>query len=381
MSFDREVIFVVDPFSDFLRRPCYAFSFCLIIMANSEQVLANSFSSSLIEQLSKAFLELEAHKDASDNKVPWAEIEEHFRNLEKNLKKESEELEAKEKEYEEKESETRTFLAEREAAVAAKEQDFIDRVQELKDAAVAAIADASAQCQPPSVDVGANQDNKVSSSLGDIYSPEEDFAHETGKNAEGMDAMPRLELNQFCEQMDAKGLLKFILQNEKHLNAIREEFSVALERAAEPACLVLDLLEEFYLHDEINQVLDNKDVGALKGMHKSCIVFLKSMDALLARIGPQGADHLLNPETKQKARAIANAWKPKLATAGTDTANENSLEAEAYLRFLTTFRIASEFDEEELCKLVPIVARCHEATELCRSLGLSLKVPGWCPSY
>ncbi|KAJ4714781.1 FRIGIDA-like protein [Melia azedarach] len=344
-------------------------------MASTEQVSGNDTVSSPIEQLSKVFLELEARKNASEDKVHWKVIEEHFRNLETMLKTKSEELEAKEKEYEEKESRTCALLAEREAAVASKEQDFIDRVQKLKDAAVAAIADARANYKPTSLDPVDGRDNhdiKVSSSLGDTESPD-DFPRERSENDKCVDVKPRPELTQFCEQMDAKGLLNFTVENKKNLNAIREELSVALESATEPAHLVLDLLEGFYPPDETNQPLDEKD-AALQGMRKSCIMFIEAMAALLARVDP-GADHLLNPETKQQAKAIADKWKPKLTSAGTDAANANSLEAEAFLQLLATFRIASEFDEDELCKLV-LVVPARQAPELCRSLGLSHKVPG-----
>nr|AIN75613.1 FRIGIDA3a-2 [Dimocarpus longan] len=345
-------------------------------MANTAQVLANDTASSLIEQLGKAFLELEARKGASDNNVQWKEIEEHFCNLEMMLKKKSEEVEAKEKEYEEKESQTRALLAEREAAVAAKEQEFIDRVQELKDAAVAAIEYARANYQQTSLepsDGGGNQDSKVSSSFGDTNSPE-DIPHELGKNAKGVDVKPRPELTQFCKQMDAKGLLNYTMENYKNLYAIRKEFSVALESATEPARWVLDLLEGFYPPNETDQPLAKWD-AALHGMRKSCIMFIEGMAALLARTDP-GGDHLLNPETKQQAKAIADEWKPKLASAGTDPANAKLLEAEAFLQLLATFRIASEFDEEELCKLVLVIAHRRQAPELCHSLGLSHKVPG-----
>ncbi|XP_031277963.1 FRIGIDA-like protein 3 [Pistacia vera] len=345
-------------------------------MANTEQLLANDTPSSMIEQLGKIYLELEAHKNASDNKIQWKEIEEHFRNLEMTLKRKSEELESREKEYEKKESEIRALVAKRMATVADKEQDLIDRVQELKDAAVAAIAEARANYQPTSLDpadVGDNQDSMVSSSLGDTNSPGKYIPHEIGENAKG-DVKPRPEIMQFCKQMDTKGLLNFTMENQKKLFAIREELSVALESAMEPARLVLDLLEGFYPPAETDQPLDKKD-AALQGMRKSCIIFIEAMAALLARTDP-GADHLLNPEIKQQAKAIADEWKPNLASVGNDAANANSLEAEAFLQLLATFRIASEFDEEELCKLVLVVSRRRQAPGLCRSLGLSHKVPG-----
>lgn len=351
-------------------------------MTNSEQGVENNTASSLIEQLARALNELESLKNASEDRVQWMEIELHFRNLDATLKKKFEVLEAREREYMEKEAETHALLAEREAAVVAKEQEFLDRVQELKDAAVAVIAEARANHQPTmseSIDGGDNKDNKVSSSIGDINSPE-DSPPKMGENAEtvAVGIKPSPELTQFCEQMDAKGLLAFTMENQKILYAIRDKLSVALESANEPARLVLDSLEAFYPPSETTQSMDKKD-AALQGMRKSCIMFMEALAALLARIDP-GADHLLNPEIKQQAKAIADEWKPKLASAGIDATNGNSLEADAFLQLLSTFRIASEFDEEELCKLVLVVARRRLAPELCRSLGLTHKMPGWCSS-
>ncbi|KAG4179179.1 hypothetical protein ERO13_A10G090400v2 [Gossypium hirsutum] len=209
-------------------------------MAGIEQCEANDSASSLIEQLYKAVHELEAFKDASENKVHWTEIEQYFCNLEVTLKKKSEELVAKEKEYEVKEAETLALILEKEAVVATKEQDYLDRVQGLKDAAVAAIAEARANFRPTtaeSLDTAENGDTKL-------------------------------------------------------------------------------------------------------------------------------------------AKAIADEWKPKLSNASSGAAIDNSLEAEAFLQLLATFRIASEFDEEQLCKLVFVVAHRRQAPELCRSIGLTPKMPG-----
>ncbi|KAF5463710.1 hypothetical protein F2P56_013854 [Juglans regia] len=129
-------------------------------MADIEQAGAKDTTSSLIDQLGYAFLELEAHKDASKDKVRWMEVEEHFRNLETLLKNKFEELQAKEKEFEEKEAETHSLIAEKVAAVNAKEQALLDRVQELKDAAVTAIAEARANHLPTSVEPVDDGDSK-----------------------------------------------------------------------------------------------------------------------------------------------------------------------------------------------------------------------------
>ncbi|KAF7809889.1 FRIGIDA-like protein 3 [Senna tora] len=334
-------------------------------------------ASSLIEQLGQAFLELEARKESFESKIQWDEIKQHFHDLEAALKKKLEELEAKERDYKKKEAEVHTLLAGKEEVVASKEQDLLDRVQELKDAAVAAIVEARANHQETSLESGdewENRDNKVKSSLGDANSAEDDFPCKSGENGEGV-VKPRPELTHFCEQRDAKGLLNFIVENKRNISVIREELPVALEGVTEPAYLVLDSLEGFYptTTNETTQLGDKMD-AALNGMRKSCILILEALATILARAEP-GADHFLNPETKQQAKAIADEWRPKLARAGIDAANGNSLEAEAFLQLLSTFRIASEFDEEELCKLVLAVAQRRLAPELCRSLGLTHKVP------
>lgn len=352
-------------------------------MAENEQVAAGGAESSLIEQLSKAVHKLEAHKNADGERVQWMEIEEHFHSLETTLMLKLKELETKKKEFKETEAETNKLLAEREEAVTVKEQDMLDRLQELKDAAVAAIAEVRANQQPtvsestPEVD---NRDRKVSRSLGDRNSPEEGSPRKSGENAEGVavDVKPCPELVQFCELMDAQGLLNYTMENHKKINVIRDELSFALENASDPARLVLDSLEGFYPPDE-TKIPGDKSDAALQGKRKCCVVFMEAMAALLARAeSDPGADHLLNPETKQLAKTISDEWKPKLAGSGIDAANGISLEAEAFLQLLATFRIASEFDEEELCKLVLAAAQCRQAPELCRSLGLTHKVPGWC---
>ncbi|XP_039045847.1 FRIGIDA-like protein 3 isoform X1 [Hibiscus syriacus] len=317
-------------------------------MDGIEQHEPNDSASSLIDQLYKAVHELEAFNGASESKVHWTEIEQYFCNLKVTLKKKSEDLEAKEKEYEVKEAKTIALIVEKETIVATKEQDYLDHVQELKNAAVASIAEARASFQSTtadSLDAGENGDTK-----------------------------PRPELTHFCEQMDAEGLLNFITENQNFINEACRELLLALESASRPTHLVFSSLEGFYPPDETTPTVDKMD-AALQGMRKSCVLLLEAMASFLARIDP-GDTHLLNPEIKQLAKAIADEWKPKLSNVGSVAADDNSLEAEAFLQLLATFKIASEFDEEHLCKLVFVVAHLRQAPELCRSIGLALKMPG-----
>jgi hypothetical protein len=85
---------------------------------------------------------------------------------------------------------------------------------------------------------------------------------------------------------------------------------------------------------------------------------------------------LISEDVKDQAKAIAEEWKPKLDSLDVDANNGNSLEAHAFLQLLATFGIASDFDVEEISRLIPMVSRRRQAAELCRFLGLSERMPG-----
>ncbi|PSR94980.1 FRIGIDA-like protein, partial [Actinidia chinensis var. chinensis] len=98
-------------------------------------------TTSKIKELQKAFTELESHRAITLN-LKWKQLEEHFHGLEKSLKRRFTELEDQEKEYETKTIEAWEMLEKREADVMAKEQASLERLQEKRDAAVSAIANA-----------------------------------------------------------------------------------------------------------------------------------------------------------------------------------------------------------------------------------------------
>jgi len=339
----------------------------------------------MVEKLGKTFNELESRREASlPNKTQWADIKEHFDNLEKLLQEKMKEVEEKEKVFEEKQSEARKLVAERETAVASKELASVDRLQELKDAAVSAIAEARKTCKEPTpvlVDAKGSKDNKVSTSAIDEpnapTAPEENPPdNKSGDPAEAVAGEVKLrpELKEVCEKMDAKGLLKILSDNRKLLATISEELSTALKSAAEPARLVLDTLEGFYPPDPSNS--QGGEDNALQVLRRTCLVVLEAAAPLLGVAEP-GDDHPMSSEIKQQAKVIADEWKAKLAGVDIDASNGYSLEAVAFLQLLVTFSIAEEFHEDELCKLVLAVSRRRQAPELCRSLGLIHRMPGW----
>ncbi|XP_015947707.1 FRIGIDA-like protein 3 [Arachis duranensis] len=293
-------------------------------------------TSSKIKQLQKAFAELESYRAVTLN-LKWKELEEHFHGLEKSLKRRFHELEDQEKEFENKVVKSREILEKREATVCAKEQASLQKLQDKRDAAVFAIFNVK-------------------------LSPE-------GGN---VDLLSYPELVKLCKEMDARGLHKFISDNRKNLAAIRDEIPHALGAAPNAACLVLDSLEGFYCAEASNQ--DVKKDANLLGLRRTCIMLMECLYVFLNN--SDGVYNELLEDIKDRAKAVAEEWKPRLDALDADAGNGNSLEAHAFLQLLASFDIASDFNEEEFSRFIPMVSRRRQTADLCRCLGLSEKMPG-----
>ncbi|KAK6790824.1 hypothetical protein RDI58_009905 [Solanum bulbocastanum] len=129
-------------------------------MAETDLQMMISNVPSLIEQLGKALNDLESHENASVDKDLIKDIVGHFRNLEAAAVKKSLELEIREKAFKEQESDAHLLIASREADIAAREQKLWDHLQELKDAAVSAIAAARGDHQVESLEHTDAEDSK-----------------------------------------------------------------------------------------------------------------------------------------------------------------------------------------------------------------------------
>lgn len=338
---------------------------------------------SKIQQLQKAFAELESHRAITLN-LKWKELEDHFHGLEKSLKRRFHELEDQEKEFETRTTEAQRLLEKREAAIVAKEQTSLERLQQKRDAAVFAITAArekhrKVSSEEPAVRTVVSVESQVEEpSVEDA--PQEVIASDG--NLEGMkspeegivDVKSYPELVKLCKEMNSEGLHKFISDNRKNLAAIREEIPFALKAATNPACFVLDSLEDFYRVEAPN--VDGKKDANLLGLRRTCIMLMECLSTLLTSLDLVSASEIITEEVKEQAKAIAEEWKPKLDALDLDDSNGNKLEAHAFLQLLDTFGIASDFDEEELSRLVPMVSRRRQTADLCRSLGLSEKMPG-----
>ncbi|KAG9446857.1 hypothetical protein H6P81_012985 [Aristolochia fimbriata] len=338
-------------------------------------------TTSKIQQLQQAFAELECHRAISLN-LKWKELEEHFHGLERSLKKRFNELESQEKEYKTKALEAREMLEKQEALVYAKEQASLERLQEKRDAALSAIGQAfekykSASGEPNAGVLSDGHADAIIEEHAEVKASEEvnlevKFEEENKPPAdENMEEKPQTPLTKLCVDMDANGLHKFISDNRKNLAAIREEVPFALKSASDPARLVLESLEDFYT--EI-PTLDGKRDPNLLGLRRTCIMLMECLGPVLANA--ESDSLAVSFEIREKAKEIAEAWKPKLDELDIDGSAGNSLEVHAFLQLLATFGIASEFDKDDICKLIPSVARRRQTADLCRTLELQDKMPG-----
>lgn len=196
-----------------------------------------------------------------------------------------------------------------------------------------------------------------------IPAPEENIAINKLSPADAMTG----KLAQLCEQMDAKGLMKFLLDNRKSFASISDDLPLALRGACEPVHLVLNALEALHFDNQF------QSSQKAKFLHRTCLLLMESASPIL-EMAERGCDNHLSPEIKDRAKVLADEWNAKLAEVDLDASNGYSLETLAFLELLATFNISSEFDEDELCKfLVAVSSHQRKAPALCRALGLADK--------
>ncbi|KAL0459018.1 UNVERIFIED_CONTAM: FRIGIDA-like protein 3 [Sesamum latifolium] len=339
-------------------------------------------TASKIQQLQKAFAELESHRAVTLN-LKWKQLEEHFHGLQKSLKRRFTELEEQEKEFETKVTESKEMLENRKAAVMAKEHTSLQRLQEKRDAAVSAILSAMQKHEKPfSVDssITNSENHFVEAPVLVEKMPDAMVADSnmdgTEKPVKSMTVPMKSypELLKLCQEMNSEGLHKFISDNRKNLAILREEIPAALKAAADPASLVLDSLKGFYGMDMPNS--DARKDSNLLGLRRTCIMLMECLTSLFINLDMDSLSGIISENAKERAKAIAEEWKPKLDNLDVEASNGNSLEAHAFLQLLATFAINSDFDQESLIKLIPMVSRRRQTAELCRHLGLLEKMPG-----
>ncbi|XP_051131850.1 FRIGIDA-like protein 3 [Andrographis paniculata] len=333
-------------------------------------------TTSKIEQLQKAFAELESHRAVNLN-LKWKQLEEHFHGLQKSLKRRFNELEEQEKDFETKTAESKRILEERKAAVVAKEQTSLQKLQEQRDAAVSTIWTTNKKIEKPiSLDFSVTScEDQVEARVDDHTMPvvTKNRISAIKKPHEHINVQVKFypELIKLCQEMNSDGLHKFISDNRKDLVTLRNEIPIALKAAPDPASLVLDSLNGFYA-----LALDVKKGSNLLGLRRTCIMLMECLFSFYQNAGAHSIYDVISENARERAKSIAEEWKPKLDYLDMDASNGNSLEAHAFLQLLASFGISTDFDQELLFKLIPMVARRRQTAELCRHLGLSDKMPG-----
>ncbi|ERM99630.1 hypothetical protein AMTR_s00088p00170220 [Amborella trichopoda] len=282
------------------------------------------------ENLHKAFEGLISHGSLASLPLQWKDIEAHFHLIEKEINEKLEKLSEKEK------------LMPKPEMIQQKPEKPTENIAKIP--AKAEVSPEKMVAKP-----GKTENTPVK--------PENSSA---GNSKLGV--KPKRILKTLCEKMDAKGLLKFIIEHRREVPAIRYELPMALRSAPNSAELVLDCVLEFYPTKGKQETPKDE----VHGTRRACILLLERLSTI---------DSNRNPDIKERAMKIAGEWKKKVYTetekeGGTPTA------AHAFLQLLATYGLASGFDADDLFEFISLIGRMTEAPDLCRALGFTPSMPG-----
>jgi len=135
----------------------------------------------------------------------------------------------------------------------------------------------------------------------------------------------------------------------KEVETLRKVFPMVLRKAADVAKLVVNALEPPFSTNR-----------------KSCILLLECLYPIF------GSDDsgVIPSYVKDSAREIAKAWRKEMKIEKT-TGRAGRANIRAFLKFLASFRIAADYERDELWGLLLAVLSDMETIELCWCLGLS----------
>ncbi|CAA0832181.1 Unknown protein [Striga hermonthica] len=161
--------------------------------------------------------------------------------------------------------------------------------------------------------------------------------------------------SKFDVQMDGKTLEMLLNNSEKDLELVGAEMFKVLFLSSDPAKLVLDAMERFYV-----PCLGKRDFKS--HMRRKCILLLDQ----LTKMSPS-----IQHNIREAASKLASRWKSQMIVA------ENSLEVLGFLQFVAAYNLSSCFDKDELLSLLRRVALHKQTPELFRILGLSRSIFGF----
>lgn len=166
----------------------------------------------------------------------------------------------------------------------------------------------------------------------------------------------RLEaLKSFCVAMDARSLKLFLYQHvELGYDSLCNEVCDALGHAPDPAKLVLDAIPGFLP----SQPEFDKSLSISK-VRKSCILLLEQLMA----ISPQ-----LSPHVREEALKMSDYWGANLGKI-----YQRPGTVYGFLLFLAAFGFRSNYETDELLRLLGIASQYKASPVLCQVLGLADK--------
>ncbi|RWW80441.1 hypothetical protein BHE74_00011219 [Ensete ventricosum] len=173
-------------------------------------------------------------------------------------------------------------------------------------------------------------------------------------------------LRWYARRMDSPGLWRFVVSRRKDLHALRREVPDAVAASLDPARLVVDASEDFLNHH-------SDDGGADRNWALGML--LRSLLISEGGKAPEVAESM-----REKAAAVAEAWKEKFSTkeeggeGGGGTMGGS--EAQIFLQMVVAFGLRSRFEEGFLKKLVLEHASRKDMAKLAASLGLGEQLAG-----
>ncbi|XP_021752286.1 FRIGIDA-like protein 5 [Chenopodium quinoa] len=169
---------------------------------------------------------------------------------------------------------------------------------------------------------------------------------------------PSIELCTLCKGMDANGLKSYLVKHVKDLKLFPEKVLDCLQWASDPAKLVLNVVQDFYL--EIDEFQGDTNVSC-------CNVLLEQLMQLSPHINFVLKEDIIN---------FAACWKARLAKEST-----KCFFVFGFLKFLAAYKLSSSFQADEILALFTTffdkddIYEFEQIPSLCRALSLEAKIP------
>ncbi|KAJ3705635.1 hypothetical protein LUZ61_009340 [Rhynchospora tenuis] len=282
--------------------------------------MASALSSSAVQA---SFEALEKQRELINTcTLLWKELSEHFTSLEKGLDNKSESLKTKRRFLEVRTKRALDTLRRREDSIDSSVNGAISAVEKRRRASI-----------------------------------------EVVESDQGSDAADLAEKLKFlCAKMDSSGFLDLVLSKRKEADLLRVEVPLALEKCVDPARFVVDAMCVIF-------PVDKREVKTPNDVAWACVLVLESLEPVVADPELGSARPLVPRSMRDKARAMANAWKEGLEARG-GVEGSKPADAHAFLQLVVTFGIVSREEKGLYRKIVVSFSRRRQMPKIALAVGL-----------